>query len=98
MVQVKGEGGLVKSRGPRERDVNVSRCVPKRQHLLTGWVEGAGNEEGRMRMRWRLSAGACGGRCCRELGWSLLGEELESVCGHVVVVVSPGLHCGPGEG
>lgn len=45
MVQVKGEGGLVKSRGPRDRDVNVSRCVPKRQHLLTGWVEGAGNEE-----------------------------------------------------
>lgn len=39
-----------------------------------------------------------GGRCCRGLGWSLLGEELESVCGQVAVVVSPGLHCGPGEG
>ena len=42
---MKDEAGLVKSSGPRERDVNVSRRVPEHQDLLTGWVEGVGNEE-----------------------------------------------------
>ena len=42
---MKDEAGLVKSSGPRERDVNVSRRVPEHQDLLTGWVEGVGTEE-----------------------------------------------------
>lgn len=28
-----------------DRDVNVPRCVPEHQDLLTDWVEGAGKEE-----------------------------------------------------